>query len=91
MQGTPSIAASQVTTSTSAALLLAARANRRAVWLANLDATNHVFIGADATVSTSNGYRLKAGDQPIRVVTRDELYAIASAGTPVVAVLEEFD
>jgi hypothetical protein len=91
MQGTPSIAASQVATSTSAGLLLAARANRRAVWLANLDATNHVFVGADSGVSTANGYRLKAGDQPIRVVTRDELWAIASAGTPTVALLEELD
>lgn len=80
---------SQVTASTTAGTLIVARATRRGCLIRNLDATISVYIGA-ATVTSSNGMLLKAGESV--VVSGVTLYqVIAASGSPVVAVIDEYD
>jgi hypothetical protein len=55
----------------------------------NLDATNTVFLGDDG-VTSSNGFPIKPGESfPITWLGTDaaDLFAVAGAGTPVVAIL----
>lgn len=54
----------------------------------NLDTTNTVYLGTSAVTSTNFGYMLLPGaDYTADLQSGDVLYAIASAGTPIVAVL----
>lgn len=88
-QGAAHEANSQVTASTSAATLIAARATRRSCLIKNTDATITVYIGA-ATVTAGNGMPLKAGESvSISAVTLVQV--IAASGSPVVAVFDEYD
>lgn len=84
--GGTTLAAAHVTTSTGAATLVAARTGRRSVVIQNIDATDTVWIGP-ATVSASNGLRLKPGES-VTLDTAALLQAIAGANTPAVAYVE---
>lgn len=87
--GAVNVANSQVTTSTTAGTLIAARPTRVSCLIRNTDAAITVYIGK-ATVTAGNGMPLKAGDSV--VVTAQVLWqVIAASGTPVVAVADEYN
>lgn len=79
----------QVTAATSAKTLVIARLTRRAVTFRNLDATISVYIG-NATVTSTNGFLLKAGESVTWNVT-GLVQVIAASGSPVVAYEDEYD
>lgn len=82
--------AGQTAMSGSAAVIVAARANRRHVIVKNIDASLKVYVGEDASVTTSNGLELAAGES-VTVETTQVVYGIAASGTPNVQWLEVFD
>ena len=82
-------ASGQVTAGGSAATLVAARETRRNVLVRNLDAALSVHVGP-ATVTTSNGMLLAAGDS-ILLPLAGLLQVIAASGAPVVAYWEFYD
>lgn len=88
-KGAANQASGQVTTSTSAATLVAARATRRSVTIKNNDASIVVYIGP-ATVTSGNGMPLKGGES-INIDTTALIQVIAASGTPVVAYYETYD
>lgn len=80
---------SQVTASTSAGTLVIARPTRRTCLVRNTDAAINVYIGG-ATVTNANGMILKPGEST--VITAVTLWqVIAASGSPVVAVVDEYD
>lgn len=87
--GATTYANGQVSASTSAATLLAARATRRSVIFKNHDASITVYIGA-ATVSSSNGMAIAAGES-IKLYITTLIQVISASGTPVVSYIEEYD
>ena len=87
--GADNFATGQVTLSTSAALVKAANAARRALIVKNIDASIVVYIGVTG-VTSANGMELDAGES-ISVNTNDAVYAVAASGTPKVAYWEEYD
>lgn len=82
------VASAQVTASSSPGTLAAARATRCQVTFKNIDASNTVWIGP-ATVSSSNGMQLLAG-QSITVRGAILWQVIAPSGSPVVCVTDEY-
>jgi len=76
-------------TAGSAATLVVARPTRRSVLIRNTDATDSVYIGP-ATVSSSNGMLLKAGEA-VAVSWVGLIQVVAAANTPVVAFFDEYD
>ena len=75
-----------------AAQLLAADITRRSVIIANEDASNAIYIGADATVTAANGLQV-AGGQSL-VITQSAaaaIFAIGAAAGLVVKTLSELD
>lgn len=87
--GAANVANSQVATSTTAATLAIARATRVGLLIRNLDTSISVYIGK-ATVTSSNGMLLKAGESV--VVTNVGLWqVIAASGTPTVAIVDEYN
>lgn len=85
-----SIAASQVTVGTSAALLIAGNSKRKSVTILNTDstATDYVWLGSSSSVTTSNGFRV-AGGESIKIDdTTAPIYAIATTASTVVCLLE---
>lgn len=89
LRGAANMANGQVTTSTTAATAVAARATRRSVTIKNTDTSITVYIGI-ATVTSSNGMPLKAGES-ISIDTTALVQVIAASGTPVVAYVETYD
>jgi hypothetical protein len=87
--GAPNQASGQVTASTTAATLIAARTTRRSVLVRNLDSTISVYVGP-ATVTSANGMLLKAGES-VPLDTRALIQVIAASGSPVVAFYEVYD
>lgn len=87
--GAPNYANGQVATSTTAGTLIAVRATRRSVTVVNLDSAITVYIGA-ATVTSSNGFPLRAG-QSISIDTTALIQVISASGTPTVAYMESYD
>lgn len=81
------VATGQVTPTTSAATLLAARALRARVTFKNTGAVT-VFI-APATVTTSNGFRLLPGES-ISLITTALVQAITASGTGLIDYIEEY-
>jgi len=79
----------QVTTSGTAGTLVASNSTRRRCVIKNLDATITVYVGP-ATVTTSNGMEVKAG-QSIEITATPLIQVIAASGTPVVAYSDESD
>ena len=75
-----------------AAALLAADITRRSVIIANEDASNAIYIGADATVTAANGLQVAAGQS--LVITQSApaaMYAIGAAAGLVVKTFSELD
>lgn len=71
-----------------AALVLAANGNRRAALLRNVGATD-CYLGKDNTVTSANGFLLKATDPPFMDARSiDAWYAITASGTTTLAVIE---
>lgn len=88
-QGAATTANGQVTTSTTAGTLLAARATRRVAFFKNHDAAITVYVGI-ATVTAGNGVELKPGESmPWYGVGLVQV--IAASGTPVVGYVEFYD
>jgi hypothetical protein len=77
---------STVTVTTAATLLIQANAQRLSLMIANNDTANSVFIGQDATVTSSNGVPLTAQgtlseDSGGTKMYCGPIYAICAAGT----------
>jgi hypothetical protein len=66
-----------VSVGTSAALIAAARFRRDAVIVQNVHATQDLYVGPDASVATTTGIKIPAG-QSFVVPTRGAVYGIAS-------------
>ena len=82
-------APSQVTASITASTLVIARKTRTSCLVRNTDATISVYIGT-ATVTSANGMILKAGESV--VITGQNLWqVIAASGSPVIAIIDEFN
>jgi hypothetical protein len=85
--GTPAYA--QVSVTTTATLIKAANGKRRSLLVQNLDATNDLCIGYDASVTTANaGHSLKPG-AAIELYYTGTIYGIRSAGSGNAGYLEE--
>lgn len=78
------------TVGTSAAELLAADSTRRSVLIKNMDTTNSIFVGADNTVTTANGFEIEAG-QAIAMdkAPQAAIHAIGAAASIDVRTLQE--
>ena len=76
----------QATNTASATSIAAANANRQQIIVQNLDTTNAVRVG-DSAVTATRGIRVPAGGSVTLAVTA-QIYAIAEAGTPSVAVTQ---
>lgn len=88
-KGAANLSTPQITTSTTAATLVVARPTRRSVLIRNLDTTITVYVGP-ATVTSSNGFPIRAGEAiPFSWVGL--IQVIAASGTPIVAVADEYD
>lgn len=87
--GAANSAVSRVTSTNAAQTLFIARATRAGVLVRNTDTTNSVWIGP-ATVTTSNGFLLKAGESvPLTFVG---LYQVIDNGShATVHVMDEYN
>lgn len=77
--------ATAATVGTTAAELVPARATRKSVTILNVDATStdHVYLGTDANVTTSNGFRIAPSESYKFNDYNGPVWAIAtSASTP---------
>lgn len=89
-KGAANLASSQATSTGTAATLVAARATRRSVLIRNTDSANSVWVGP-ATVTTSNGFLIKAGESvPFTWVGLLQIIDDAS-NHAVVCVADEYD
>lgn len=79
---------SQNALSTTAEIIFAANSGVTRRIIKNSDASISVAIGTADTVTTSNGFLLKAGEQVIIEGYNGILYAIAASGTPSVSLIE---
>lgn len=61
-----------------AALILAAKTTRQSVIVQNVHATQILYLGNDASVTTSNGLRVAAGAERVLTGYHGALYGIAS-------------
>jgi hypothetical protein len=87
--GASSLANGQVTVTTTAATIVAARASRRSVTLINLGTTD-VYIGI-ATVTTANGFLLLGvAGAAVTLFTTAAIQGIVASGTQAVAFFEEY-
>ncbi len=78
----------QVTITTTATLLVAANIMDQTVLLHNLGG-GAVYLG-NASVTTSNGYKMDNGDKlQVPVGDHEGLYGIAASGTHTIAVLSQ--
>jgi hypothetical protein len=79
-----------VSVGTSAALILAARATRRQVVIANQHATQTLHIGDDSSVTTSTGLRIAAGANLTLDDYNGPVYGIASGAATTTNYLETY-
>ena len=79
----------QVTASTTAGTLVPANPTRRSVLIRNMDAAITIYIGK-ATVTSANGFPLKAGES-FPFDTSQLIQVIAASGTPSVSYIEVYD
>lgn len=80
---------SQNTLSTTAEKILSDRPTRKSALILNTDATISVYVGTNSSVSSSNGFVIKAGAS-LSVTAGIEWWAVAASGTPVIAIIEEW-
>ena len=88
-QGAANIATAQLTTSSSAQQMFAARATRRSLVITNIDSTNTVYFGAAAVTSSTGSAILP--QTSMTIPTTAAVYVVAGAGTPVVTGAEAYD
>lgn len=86
--GATTVASAQVTGTSGATTLAAARPTRRQITFKNIDTSNTVWIGP-ATVTALNGMQLLAG-QSITLTSVILWQIIAPAGSPIVCVTDEY-
>lgn len=79
----------QIAATTTPATLVAARATRRSVTIRNINTSISVYVGL-ATVSSSNGMLLRAGDS-ISVDYVGLIQVVAGSNSPNVSFLETYD
>lgn len=87
--GAANLSTTQVTASTTASTLAIARPTRTSVLFRNIDSTISVYIGK-ATVSSSNGTLLKAGES-VSFTSVGLIQVIAASGSPIVSVADEYN
>jgi len=83
-------ATAQASIGTSSALLVAGRTLRRQVVIRNTHASNTLYVGPTSGVTTANGHSIAAGGS-LTLDTDAAIYAIASAVSTTVTVLETFE
>lgn len=86
--GGKSIATSRASVGAEAELLVAANASRGKVIIRNTHASQVLYIGEDADVATSTGFRVLAEGGVVELETTAAIYAIASGAATTVEVLE---
>ncbi len=89
-KGADQAATTQNALSTSSESVLAANINRRSAILQNLDGTDAIFISTTNPATSGNSFRLGTGES-MPVTFRGELFGIAAANTPTLAIYEEKD
>lgn len=72
-----------------AGLIKAARGRRESIVVQNVHASQILYIGSDASVLTTTGLRLIAGES-IRLETKGDVYGIASGAATDTRYFEEF-
>jgi hypothetical protein len=72
-----------------AALIKGARTTRKALIVQNVHASQSLYIGSDASVTTSNGLHVAAGDS-ILVPFQGTVYGIASGAATDIRYFEVF-
>lgn len=87
--GAPYFANGQITAGAASGQLVPARETRRSVLIRNLDSSNSAYIGR-ATVTSSNGMLLKAGES-VSVDTTAAINCIRATSDVVLAYLETYD
>lgn len=73
----------------SAVIVKAARMRRESILVQNVHASQVLYLGSDASVTTSNGLKVVAGES-VRVRTKGDIYGIASGAATDVRYFEEF-
>lgn len=74
--------------STNAEVVLGTSPNRSFAEVKNTDASISVYLGKDATVTSSNGHLLKAGEAFVFEGYTGPIWAVAASGTPTVTYME---
>lgn len=77
----------QVSLTTSAAIIVAANTARQGLVIKNIDASIVVYIGATG-VTSSTGYPLAAGESVALSISSSAWYGVAASSTPKVAAIE---
>lgn len=80
--------AGQNALSTSAEVVIASNTARKFASVNNTDGAIAMYIGKDATVTTANGYLLKAGATLDINGYSGPVWAIAASGTPILSFIE---
>ena len=80
----------QVATSTTSGVAIAARATRRSVMFKNIDTAITIYVSDDATATSANGIPLLAGES-VRFNATIAYSCLAASGTPILVVEEEYD
>lgn len=89
MAGSGSAAYGNKSIGTSAAVLVAARQARESVLVKNNHASQILYLGGDANVTSSNGLPLAAGES-VRIETKQVIYAVGSGASTDARFFEEF-
>lgn len=89
-KGSTNASPSQGTVTTSAASLIAARATRTGVAIKNTDSTNTIYIGLNASVTSSNGYPITPGASEVFTYV-GAIFAISGSGSPVAGIWDEYN
>ena len=79
--GTTTLGYAAVSIGTSAAVIKAARSSRQSILVQNAHASNDLYVGADSSVTTSNGLKLVAGASLTLDSYTGAVYGIASAAS----------
>lgn len=77
----------QVTLSTSGIVVVAQADNRNFVEVKNNDASIAVYVGNAASVTSSTGHKLAAGEA-IVLTSPEAIFCVAASGTPVVSYIQ---
>ncbi len=83
-----SLTVGQNALSTSAEIVIAARADRIFLKITNDDASIKVYVGTDSGVTSSNGHVIKAGAEMTMEGYVGPIWMIAASGTPTVTYAE---